>query len=200
VLNEADWLFFRLRPSNFPTARLTAMCFILPKLFGNESFRKLIGIFKSEALTTKERINRLHELFSFEPEKFWRHHYHFKTTSRKHSNRTEDEENSSSGKARTVLGTTRINDIIINTIIPVVLLYARQFNDNATRKSARLLFAQLSATQKNNVTEIVQQQLLKDKAPINSSLLQQGTIQLYRFYCSHVRCMECTIGRFLSLG
>ncbi len=200
VLHEADWLFFRLRPSNFPTARLTAMCFILPKLFGNESFRKLIGIFKSEALTTKERINKLHELFSFEPDKFWQHHYHFKATSRKHSNRTEDEENSSSGKARTVLGTTRINDIIINTIIPVVLLYARQFNDNATRKSARLLFAQLSATQKNNVTEIVQQQLLKDKAPINSSLLQQGTIQLYRFYCSHVRCMECAIGRFLSLG
>jgi len=198
ALNEADWLFFRLRPSNFPTARLAAMCFLLPKLFGNESFRKLIGIFKSETLTSKERINRLHELFLFTQDEFWQHHYRFKATSKKQSNKTEDEENSSSGKARTVLGTARINDIIINTLIPVVLLYARQFNDNASRKSARLLFTQLSATQDNNVTVIVQQQLVKDKASINSSLLQQGTIQLYRFYCSHVRCMECAIGRFLS--
>lgn len=197
TLNAGDWLFFRLRPSNFPTARLAAACFLLPALFGNESLRSLIRIFKME-LGTKERLRRLHGMFAFEPDDFWKRHYHFLSRpARTPKQKVEAEEE---GKSHAVaLGVARINDILINTIIPIVLLYARHFNDGVLRSHARQLLSAIPPTQRNAVTDIVQHQLLKTKGVLSSSVHHQGALQLYRFYCSHVRCAECAIGRQLAL-
>ncbi len=191
LLGSGDWLFFRLRPNNFPTARLAAMTFLLPKLFGDESFRRLIRIFKDVSLTPKERIRKLAGMFQFEPDDFWKHHYHFKNTKSKPD-----------GKSQTgiSLGAARVNDIIINTIIPVVLLYARIFKDSSVGKNVRAMLNSLPPLQENALTEIIQTQLVSDKATLSSALLQQGAIQLFRFYCLPVRCSECAVGRRTTLA
>lgn len=194
VLNEADWLFFRLRPNNFPTARLAAMSFLLPKLFGEQSFRTLIRTFKDQSLSSKERVGLLHAFFSFQPDEFWRQHFHFKGKAKPKA-RTE-------GKTHTgiALGSARINEILVNVIVPVVLLYGRIFKNAAIGKTARALLASLPASQENSITAIIQQQLMKEKRTLKSAQAQQGSIQLYRFYCSHLRCTECAIGRRTSLA
>lgn len=192
VLGTGDWLFFRLRPNNFPTARLAAMCFILPKLFGDESFRRLIRIFKDVSLTPKERIRRLFEMFMFEPDEFWKHHYHFKS-----------KKSSSGNGSQTTgisLGAARTNDIIVNTIVPIVLLYARIFKDSSIGKNVRTMLNSLPASQENPLTQIIQVQLMGKKGPLNSALLQQGAIQLFRFYCMPARCLECAVGRKTTLA
>ncbi len=191
VLNEADWLFFRLRPNNFPTARLAAMSFLLPKLFGEQSFRALIRTFKDQSLSSKERVSLLHAFFSFQPDEFWQQHFHFKGKAR-----TRTEGKSPTGIA---LGSARINEILVNAIVPVVLLYGRIFKNAAIGKTARALLASLPASQENSITAIIQQQLMKKKRLLKSVQAQQGSIQLYRFYCSHLRCTECAIGRRTSL-
>jgi hypothetical protein len=184
LLNEGDWLFFRLRPVNFPTARLAAMCYLLQSLFGDESFRRLITIFKSETLSAKNRMRSIHSLFGFVSDEFWQHHYHF------HGRK---------GRMGIVLGSARINDIIMNGIIPVVLLYARIFKNQQVRAHAKQLFASMPVAQENSITRTMQQQLLKEKGTLDSALLQQGAIQLYKFYCLPRRCSECDIGKKTSL-
>jgi hypothetical protein len=207
LLNEADWLFFRLRPSNFPTARLAAMSFMLPTIFGDDSLRTLMKIFKDQSLSSKERIASLHSLFSCQPDEFWRHHFRLKGKA-KTKKRSSDEEESlqrlPSGQAGTkagiALGSARIGDILVNVVVPIVLLYGRIFKDAAISKHTRALLSALPASQENSITQIIQQQLMKEKKKLSSAQLQQGSIQLYRFYCSPVRCAECAVGRNTTLA
>jgi len=184
VLHEADWLFFRLRPCNFPTARLAAFCFMLPSLFGHESFRSLIELFADTTLPPRIRLQSLHVLFHFEPDEFWSHHVHFEHTTK--------------GPPFT-LGAARVNDILVNVIIPVVMLYARVFNRQSVRNTAREVLAGIPASQSNSITRKIERELLNGRALLNSASLQQGSIQLLNFYCLQERCVDCPVGREISL-
>jgi hypothetical protein len=183
VLHSGDWLFFRLRPSNFPTARLASMCFLIPSLFADEGFRTIISLFKKDGLSTKQRIESCRTLFRFEPDDFWRHHYRF------------DQSPSAIGLS---IGAERTNDLLVNSILPVVLLYARVFKDTNIRRHALSTLDSLPRQQENSVTRVLQRQLLKQKARFSSAFAQQGGIQLYKFFCAPGRCSECEIGKQLS--
>jgi hypothetical protein len=179
-IHEGEWLFFRLRPNNFPTARLASVCFLLPSLFDEGAFRNLVKIFSTHAVTVQQRINSLLALFSFQGDAFWQRHYHFR---------------GKTGNTGIMLGASRKQDIAVNVIIPIVLLYARIFNDQMARSNARKVLASLPSSQENNLTVKIQRELMKEKASLGSALRQQGAIQLYKFYCSPIRCSECDIGR-----
>jgi hypothetical protein len=183
-LHEADWLFFRLRPVNFPTARLAAMCFILPKLFSEESFRQIISTIKRENLTAGEKLHTLADFFRVEPDVFWQHHYHFK---------------GNSGKYGIALGPDRVREILVNVIIPITLLYARIFKEPQTRSGAVHMLSSLQSSQPNAVTDIIEKQLVRAKTGLSTTVRQQGAIHLYSFYCSKHQCGECDIGRFIGL-
>jgi hypothetical protein len=180
LLNEGDWLFFRLRPSNFPTARLATLCFLLPSLFDESSFRRLIGIFKNVSLSSRDRVKELQAMFRLEPDEYWGHHYNFKGVA---------------GKIGVRLGAARINEIIANSVVPTVLLYARIFRDHRVRSSARSLLSSLPPSQENSITRLMGEQLLNNKVTLSSVSRQQGAIQLFKFYCSPVRCLDCKIGQ-----
>ena len=180
VLNAGDWLFFRLRPNNFPTARLAALCFSLHPLFAEDSFRALIALFKEHLVTPKDLRRQLRTLFNFQPDEFWKEHYHF----------------ADSAAAPSIhLGTSRLNDIIVNVFLPVVMLYARVFGEHDVRSHVRTLGGILPPLQSNSITRKIDRELVRGRLRRNSALLQQGSIQLYRFYCSTGRCKECEVGK-----
>lgn len=91
--------FFRLRPNNFPTIRLSQ----LANLFHQHQnlFSKVIEATSVEAI---------YELFSVETSAFWKTHYTFSKVS-KASNKT--------------LSKAFINLLIINTIVPLKFSYAK---------------------------------------------------------------------------
>ena len=180
VLNEADWLFFRLRPQNFPTARLAAVCFLLPSLFGKERFRNLVKLFKSDGPTSTDRMKRLAEALKVTPDEFWSHHFHFR---------------GKAGRVGIALGEQRIHEIVLNAIVPVLLLYARIFRDNAVRIHTRMLVESLPSTEENSITRAMTGDLLAGKMHLSTSFMQQGAIQLFKFYCSANRCAECEVGK-----
>ena len=180
LLHEADWRFFRLRPGNFPTVRLAAFCRLLPKLFGEDGFRRTVTLFKSHTLSSKDRRRGLVVQCTDTPDLFWLHHYRFARASR----------TSGSG-----LGASRADDLVVNVILPIVLLYARVFRDATVRRNARAFLADLPPTQQNTICRRVEEQLLGDKVRLGSAFLQQGAIQLYRFYCQLGRCDECEVGK-----
>jgi hypothetical protein len=185
VLQAGDWLFFRLRPSNFPTARLASMCFLLPALFAEEGFRNVVGLFKNDALSSKQRLESCRQLFRFEPDEFWRHHYRL------------DKPPAATGVS---LGLERVNDLVANGLLPVVLLYARLFKDQAVRENAHNMLESFPLLQGNSITRLLDRQLLKEKLMFRSALEQLGAIHLFKFFCVPDRCSECEIGTRLRLG
>jgi hypothetical protein len=183
MLHEGDWLFFRLRPHNFPTTRLAVVCLLLPSLFDDGGLQKIIEIFRDDALPTPRRIELLMSLFKFVPDEFWHCHYHFRG------------ERGISGAS---LGEARVREILINVVVPFVLLYARIFTNATVRANAHRVFMALPATPDNSIIRKMRKELLKEKGTLKTAAVQQGVIQLYKTYCFSARCGECAIGRHIS--
>lgn len=181
VLHAADWQFFPTRPTNFPTVRLAAAPQLIQKFLHEDLFRKIIPTLKS-TLPAGEKLRSCHELFHVGAHPFWSHHYNF------------DEPASRPIK---LLGASRIDDILINTILPIALLYARIFKDKEVREGAIQLFQSLPPLSENSITRLMAKQLLKGKIKLDSVGAQQGVIQLYKFYCTEERCAECEVGKIV---
>lgn len=118
-------------------------------------------------------------LLAVESLPFWTHHYHF---------------DHATVKPIRALGPERTDEIIVNMIVPLVLLYARIFRDRIVREETLRLFDAMPPTMENSITRLMEKQLLRGKLPMTSVSLQQGVIQLYKFYCSEQRCAECEVG------
>lgn len=91
--------FFRLRPSNFPTVRLSQ----LATLYSKEQ-----GLF-SKIIETNS-LNEFYKLFSVSTSIYWQSHYTFTTTSR---------------KSKKTFSKAFIDLLIINTIVPIKFAYAK---------------------------------------------------------------------------
>jgi hypothetical protein len=185
VLNPGDWLFFRLRPANFPTARLAAFCFALPTLFREPTLKLITNWFKDFSLPPVEIIKKTRTLFAFQPDDFWEHHYHFRDVV---------------DRASIHLGRSRVHDIILNVFVPIVMLYARVFNDFDLRLGTKRLVENLPSSEKNNIIRAVERELTKGKVKIESPMLQQGALQLFKYYCSGRKCADCAVGKVVFAG
>ena len=91
--------FFRLRPVNFPTIRLSQ----LANLYGRQP--QLFG----KIITIKE-VDQFYEIFSISASTYWRTHYVFGKLTPKRENR---------------LTRSFINLLLINTILPVIFCYSK---------------------------------------------------------------------------
>ncbi len=99
-INQTEVKFFRLRPNNFPTLRLSQLANLY---FVNHSiFSKILEI---------NDLNSFYDLFSIETSEFWKSHYNFETVSK---------------TATKKLTKSFINLLLINTIIPLKFVYLRK--------------------------------------------------------------------------
>jgi hypothetical protein len=178
-IERTSWHFFPLRPSNFPTLRIAAAAAIVKKFTHDDFFPFAVRTIKSGD-QEREKIAALRTLLTVSVSSYWNTNYQF----------------GSKAKHRiTALGKARIDDIIINTLFPILLLYARTFRDRALREGIMDLYRAFPPLSQNTITQIVQQQLCKDKIILNSVERQQGAIHLYKYFCNETLCMECDIGR-----
>ncbi|MGA9363762.1 MAG: DUF2851 family protein [Bacteroidota bacterium] len=182
VLHEADWQFFRLRPQNFPTVRLAAMSFLLDQLLRKDWMREIIQTFKFGG-KPEDKLSALRLLLSVDAAGYWIEHFTFGGQAHR--------------PMRRLIGLDRVQDIILNTVIPVALLYARIFKDSPVRREALKLYQNLPSAEQNSILKSMRSQLLKGRPSITSAYLQQGAIQLYKFYCVDERCGECEIGKIV---
>jgi hypothetical protein len=185
VLHEADWQFFRLRPQNFPTVRLAAMSFLLNQLLRKDWMREIIQTFKSED-GSEDKLSALRMLFTVDVTGYWAEHFTFGGQAHQ--------------PVKRLIGSNRVQDIILNTVIPVALLYARIFKDSSVRREALKLYENLPSAEQNSILKLMSSQFLKASLPVTSAYLQQGTIQLYKFYCVDERCGECEIGKIVFVS
>jgi hypothetical protein len=183
LLQPGDWLFFRLRPANFPTARLASASFLLPHFFAQDSFRRVVTALKEATVDQKETLTLLHSRLKVAPDPYWRHHYYF---------------GPSTLRPIIGIGLSRRSDMIVNVVIPVILLYARVFHEPRLRDHTIRLLSRLRPLQRNSFTTAIERDLLGG-ARLTSALHQQGAIQLFKNYCTRGRCRECEIGKQIGI-
>lgn len=165
-LRAHEWKFLRLRPANFPTVRLAQLATLIRQ---QTSFFSLF----IHANTVPQLSNVLH----VQQSDYWRKHYLF--------------QKESAVKVPS-LGKTSVENIIINTVVPLLAAYS-EARDNRSFLDKAMGFLEQLPTEKNHVTEVWGTLGQSAKNAFDS----QGVIELYTHFCQPKRCLDCTIGTTL---
>ncbi len=165
-LNPSVWKYLRLRPANFPTLRIAQFSALF-----HERKNLFSQIIESDSLT------QLKNLFNVTPSEYWNHHYRFghKTV-----------------RSLAGLGESSIDNIIINTIAPLLVAYGKE-KDQQEFVDRAVGFLQQIQAESNKITKAWVELGLTVKSAFDS----QGLIELNNNFCLKRRCLSCTIGSSL---
>jgi hypothetical protein len=159
---DGELFFLRMRPANFPTLRLAQLAML---------------IHNSEHLFSKiketDSVDDIKKMLSLEANDYWNYHYVF------------DEETDYKVKR---LGKQMTNNIIINTIVPIIFSYGLYLNEE-TYKDKAIKWLEEIPTEKNTITKGFE----KLKYNIKTAFDSQAFIQLKNEYCMHKLCLQCAI-------
>jgi hypothetical protein len=155
--------FLRMRPGNFPTIRLAQLAALITG--SAHLFSKI-----KDAKTVKE----IKQWFDITANDYWHYHYRFGETS--------------SFKKKT-LGVAMTENIIINTVAPVLFAYG-SYHDEQKYKDKALRWLEQTAAESNSITKGFQKLGIENKNAFDS----QALIELKNEYCNKKRCLECSVG------
>jgi len=161
--------FLRMRPSNFPTIRLAQLAMLIHN--SNHLFGQI-----RESNSLKE----IKSLLNVTANDYWHYHYTLSETS------AFKEKN---------LGMQMINNILINTIVPVLFAYG-QYHKEQQYKDKALLWMEEIAAEKNEITKGFTTLNIEN----NNALDSQALIQLKNMYCNQKRCLNCAVGNKLMVN
>lgn len=159
VVAKHEWNFLRLRPANFPTVRLAQLASVLCSF--DSLFRHFI--LSHELIHLKQKLQlQVRNVWYMQSEE----------------------------KVLSVnLGKQSIQHLILNTLPPLLALYARRTDDYSYMEKAFEVLSQLKA-EDNKITRKYTALGEKPKSAYES----QAFLQLYSSYCQPKRCLNCKIG------
>ena len=175
----AQWHFFRLRPQNFPTVRLAGGCRLTYKLLCEDLFSKILKLMKRTG-DIKKIVSDIRNLLIVKSEGYWQNHYLFDQPSKMPLNY--------------FLGLSRVDEIIVNVLLPSVAVYYEIFGQQEITGKAVQIYSNYYQNTENNLVDELSRTLNLNDA-WKRSVLYQGMIELFRSYCSRDRCLECSIGK-----
>ena len=176
-LHPTEWLFFRLRPSNSPTARIAAFAHAMPHIF-RSGFHGYLNLLRS-GLPVERMMQQLRRVLSVRARGFWRYRTAFHGTAAGHGS---------------AIGRARASELIINGVLPLSLHCADTFGDADLRRTIWAMISAQSATPLPRLLAVMHTDLFRGALPVDSPLLYQGAMELYHGYCARLRCRECTVG------
>ena len=158
------WKFYCLRPSSFPTIRISQFARLLSE--SSNLFATLLN---------KMDVKELEKLFGQHASDYWNNHYKFDKATEKSSVKR--------------IGKAQARSLIINAWVPLLFLYGVEHGQQHCKEQAVGLLEQLPA-EDNAVIRRWQRAGINPSNAIES----QALIQLYNKYCARRRCLECGIG------
>jgi hypothetical protein len=162
-MNPSQWRFLRLRPANFPTVRIAQLASLL--FSSRNIFSRFI---ETDSLLTFQ------EVLSVKQSHYWDTHYRF---GRKAKGAVPD------------LGESSIENILINTVAPLLAAYSKYKDDQIFIERAVVFLQQLPAEQ-NKIIRTWIDLGLRVKTAFDS----QSMIELYTHFCQRRQCLNCAIG------
>jgi hypothetical protein len=158
--------FLRMRPVNFPTIRLAQLAVLLQQL----------SHLCSKLLEANE-ITDIKPLFRVTANDFWHYHYTF---------------NQASAFKRKTLGNDAIDNLLINTVVPLLFAYGIHHNEEKVNEKALRWLEQVSF-EKNSITSGFANLGINGSSAYDS----QAFIQLKNEYCQCRKCLQCAVGNHL---
>jgi hypothetical protein len=182
-LSVADWSFSPARPLNHPTRRIAQAAALSRVIIRDDLMVNLLLALASRA-GAEDRCRRIRALLSISPSSYWQDHRNF-----------DHAEYSSLG----MIGTGRIDAMIINVVVPFGWMLARVPEYSALAEGALELWNTIPASSGNHITRLMGDHLLRGRVPCSHAFLEQGVLHLYHYYCRRERCGACPIGTALGL-
>ncbi|MDH5602402.1 MAG: DUF2851 family protein [Cyclobacteriaceae bacterium] len=164
TISYHQWKFHRLRPANFPTIRIAQLASIL-----HDTDNLFSVILKGKD------YNSLIACLSVEVSDFWMSHFRFEKTS---------------GYNKKAIGKSSIENICINTVVPVMYAYGKYIDDNSYCENALDLLQNIPAEQ-NKVTRKWNELGI----PCKSAFDSQALLHLYNNFCKRKQCLLCDLGK-----
>jgi Protein of unknown function (DUF2851) len=162
-LGSHEWKFLRTRPANFPTIRIAQLARLVTQ---QQSFFSLF--------TQTNSIEDLRNALKIEQSTYWQEHYNFGKVA---------------SKKLVGLGKDSINNILINTVIPLLACYSEK-TDNQELMTRCVSFLEALPAEENHITEMWEGLGLEIKTAFDS----QASIELYNNFCTQKRCLQCNVG------
>ncbi len=162
-MKASQWKFLRMRPANFPTIRLAQFASLLCR--------------QKNLFSSVVSLKDFHEATSFlevEVAEFWHSHYTFRAPSRVGAGG---------------LGLTSIENVVINSVVPMMAAYGTYCGDNSYVDRAQKLLEEVMP-EDNRILRTWRELGVEVKNGFDS----QGLIQLFNSYCTPRRCLHCNIG------
>ena len=162
--------FLRMRPANFPTIRLAQLAMLITN--SQHLFSKI-----KEATDILE----VEQLLDVTANDYWHYHYIFDDPTK---------------FRRKALGKQMIQNILINTVVPLLFAYGH-LNKSEPLKDKALQWLEAINAEKNNITKGFEALNMINETALDS----QALIQLRNEYCINKRCLQCAIGnKILKTG
>ena len=155
--------FLRMRPNSFPTLRLSqlaSLVFKSPHLFS----------FIKEA----KSLDEIREWLDVSASEYWKDHYRFDEIS---------------GSKEKRLGGDMADNIIINTICPLLFAHGNYYADQAVKDKA-VNWLESVAAESNRIISGFRSLNVSCK----NALEGQALLELKTQYCDQKRCLDCSIG------
>lgn len=162
-LHKTQWKFLRLRPANFPTLRIAQLASLLNRQ--KNIFSRII-----EARSYKSLLS----IFAAQQSEYWQNHYQFFKPIR---------------EVIASLGTMSIDNIIINSVVPLLAGYGRCRDDQRYVDRAIDILRHI-ASEDNAIVGTWKRLGFESRSAADS----QSLIELYNNFCLRRRCLDCTIG------
>ena len=163
---NANLFFLRMRPANFPTVRLAQLAMLVAHSV--HLFSKIKEI---------EEVENVKKLLNVTANDYWHYHYNF--------------DELSTYKIKNV-GVQMINNLIINTVIPILFAYGHYTKEHHFKDKALRWLTQLTAEKNSRINGFLALQIT-----IKNAFDSQALLQLKNEYCSKKRCLECAVGNKL---
>jgi hypothetical protein len=162
-MNAVQWRFLRMRPANFPTVRLAQIASLLA------GQRNLFSKIADSA-----SYHDLIKIFTIEPSTYWKSHY---------------QPGKKSEAIVPAMGKSSIENILINTVAPILIAYGQLHDDQIFVDRAIAMLEQV----RPEGNKIVKEWSVLGQRAI-SAFDSQGLIELYNGFCMKRRCLDCSIG------
>jgi hypothetical protein len=159
-------VFLRMRPASFPTVRITQMAALL--FDSVHLFSKVLAA---------DSINELKKLLQVTASEYWNHHYVFGEVSAFQPKK---------------LGFEMSNNILINTIVPIVFTYGLYNRQQKHKDKAIEWLMQLTAEQNQFTRKWVLYNVHN-----NNAFDSQALLHLKSTYCDNRKCLDCAVGNQL---
>ncbi|RLD49312.1 MAG: DUF2851 domain-containing protein [Bacteroidetes bacterium] len=140
------WRFMRMRPSNFPTTRISQFVHLLHSVSG--MLNKILE---------HDNLNELYALFDVQANAYWQDHSYFDSPSKPKSTR---------------LGQASIDILLINTIIPFTFIYGKIFNEENIQNKALIWYEQIKPERNKITNGFTSLGLIIDNAKHSQAVIQ----------------------------